>query len=74
MNFRKTHVCSSGWFCKKQTVVSHSSTEAEVISLDAGLREDGIPASGLWDIVIDVLESQAQGNLMRYLKKKQRMS
>ena len=30
--------------CKKQTSVSHSSTEAEIISLDAGLRMDGIPA------------------------------
>ena len=32
------------WMCKKQTSVSHSSTEAEIISLDAGLRMDGIPA------------------------------
>ena len=31
------------WMCKKQTSVSHSSTEAEVISLDAGLRMDVIP-------------------------------
>ena len=27
--------------CKKQTPVSHSSTESEIISLDAGLRLDG---------------------------------
>ena len=33
--------------CKKQTSVSHSSTEAEIISLDAGLRMDGIPALSL---------------------------
>ena len=26
------------WMCKKQTAVSHSSTESEIISLDAGLR------------------------------------
>ena len=32
------------WMCKKQTSVPHSSTEAEIISLDAGLRVDGIPA------------------------------
>ena len=32
--------------CKKQTSVSHSSTEAEIISLDAGLRMDGIPSLG----------------------------
>ena len=28
------------WICKKQTSVSHSSTKAEIISLDAGLRMD----------------------------------
>ena len=28
------------WMCKKQTAVSHSSTESEIISLDAGLRLD----------------------------------
>ena len=38
--------------CKKQTSVSHSSTEAEIISLDAGV--DGIPALSLWDLVIEV--------------------
>ena len=31
--------------CKKQNSVSHSSVESEIISLDAGLRMDGIPAS-----------------------------
>ena len=45
------------WMCKKQTSVSHSSTEAEVISFDAGLRMGGIPALDLWDLVIDVFHS-----------------
>ena len=36
--------------CKKQTSVSHCSTESEVISLDAGLRMDGIPALDPWDL------------------------
>ena len=45
------------WMCKKQTSVSHRSTEAEVISLDAGLRMDGIPALTLWDLVIEVFQS-----------------
>ena len=36
--------------CKKQTSFSHSSTESEIISLDAGLRLDGIPAVDLWDL------------------------
>ena len=43
--------------CKKLTSVSHSSTEAEVISLDAGFRMDGIPALDLWDFVIEVFHS-----------------
>ena len=30
-----------GWSFEKQTAVSHSGTEAEVISLDGGLRLDG---------------------------------
>ena len=35
------------WMCKKQTAVSHSSTESEIISLDTGLRLDGIAYSGI---------------------------
>ena len=38
------------WMCKKQTSDSDSSTEVEIISLDAGLRMDEIPA-------LDLLES-----------------
>ena len=40
------------WMCKKQTSVSHSSTETEIISLNAGLRLDGIPALDLWDLSV----------------------
>ena len=43
------------WMCKKQTSVSHSSTESEIISLDTGLRLDGVPALDLWDITVSVL-------------------
>ena len=43
------------WMCKKQTAVSHSSTESEIISLDTGLRLDGLPALELWDLIISVL-------------------
>ena len=48
----------TSWMCKKQTSVSHSSTEAEIISPDAGLRMDGIPALTLWDLVIEVFRSE----------------
>ena len=45
------------WMRKKQTAVSHCSTESEVLSSDAGLRMDGIPDSDLSDMVIEVLHS-----------------
>ena len=67
----------TSWMCKKQTSVSHSIAEAEIISLDAGLRMDGIPALDLWDLAIEVLHSSpnqinkskdqdSQGNLSRH--------
>ena len=57
------------WMSKKQTSVSHSSTESEIISLDAGLRLDGIPALDLWDLIVADLHgntnqsNQARGDL-----------
>ena len=48
------------WMCKKQTAVFHSSTESEIISLDIGLRLDGMPALELWDRIVSVL-----GNVSR---------
>ena len=42
------------WMRKKQTSVSHSSTESEIISLDTGLRLDGLPALELWDLIVSV--------------------
>ena len=50
--FRSWTFVPISWMCKKQTSVSHSSTEAEIISLDAGLRMDGIPALDLWNLVL----------------------
>ena len=50
------------WMCKKQTSVSHSSTESEIISLDAGLRLDGIPALDLWDLIVSVLGNTTQNH------------
>ena len=48
--------------CKKQTSVSHSSTESDIISLDAGLRLDGIPALDLWDLIVLVLGNTIQNH------------
>ena len=42
------------WLSKKQGAVSHSSSEAEVIALDAATRMEGFSALGLWDTVVDV--------------------
>ena len=50
------------WMCKKQTSVSHSSTESEIISLDAGLRLDGLPALELWDLIVSVLGNTTQNH------------
>ena len=50
----------TSWMCKKQTSVSHSSTESEIISLDAGLRLDGIPALDLWDLIVASLGNTNQ--------------
>ena len=50
------------WMCKRQTLVSHISTESEIISLDAGLRLDGKPALALWDLIVAVLHGNTYQN------------
>ena len=64
------------WKCKKQTSVSHSSTESQIISLDASLWMDGKPALDLWDLIVSVLHGntnqskQIQGDLSTPLTRK----
>ena len=54
------------WMCKKQTSVSHSSTESGIISLDEGLRLDGKTALDLWDLTVAVLHGNTnQSNQAR---------
>ena len=48
------------WMYEKQTAVSHSSTESEIISLDTGLRLDGLLALELWDLIASVFGSVSQ--------------
>ena len=50
------------WMWKKQTSVSHSSTESEIISLDAGLRLDGITTFDVWDLIVAVLYGNTYQN------------
>ena len=59
MRIWKSHMCSNKWDVQRQTCVSHISTNAEIISLDAGLLMDGIPALDLWDLVIEALHSDS---------------
>ena len=54
MRFWKSYICSNEWECKKQTSVSHCSTEAEIIFLDAGLAHGCIRALDLWNLVMEV--------------------
>ena len=56
-----SHTCVPiSWMCKKQTAVSHSSTESEIISLDTGLRLDGLPALESWDLIVSVFGNVSQ--------------
>ena len=60
MHFWESYIFPIRWMCKKQISVAHSSTESEIISLDAGLRLDGIPALDLWDPIVSVLGNTIQ--------------
>ena len=71
MYLRKSNICSHKLNAQEPNI---SSTEPEVILLDAGLRMDGLPALDLWDVVIEVLHSskntktptrQTAGNRLR---------
>ena len=65
MHFGSQTFVPVSWMCKKQTAVSHSSPESEIISLDAGLRLDGIPALDLWDLIVAVLGNTSQSHKER---------
>ena len=52
------------WVCKRQTAVSHSSTEAEVISLDAALRMEGLPSLMLWELIMTVFDPSLRETLV----------
>ena len=53
MYFWKQNNCRT----QKKTSVSYGFTESAIISLDAGLRMDGLLALDLWDMVIEMLRS-----------------
>ena len=45
--------------CKKQTCVSHSSTESEIVAAELGLRTEVLPLLTLWDLVVEVMRGKA---------------
>ena len=47
-----------GAICKSQSAQAHSSTEAEIISLEYGLRTEGLPALIFWDFLLPILRSK----------------
>ena len=56
------HLFQSVGCVRKQTSVSHSSTESEIISRDTGLRLDGNPALDLRDRIVAVLGNTIQSH------------
>ena len=46
-------------FVRKPTALSHSRTEAELVSLDAGSLMEGLPAMNFRVTVVEVLQAQA---------------
>ena len=43
--------------CKKQTCVSHSSTESEIVAAEQGIRTEGLQALAFWELVTEMLST-----------------
>ena len=67
MLFRKSHVCA-----KKLDVQETDTAQQKLnlfLSVDAGLRMDGIPALDLWDLVLEVFHSSSnRTNKTQYVR------
>ena len=44
--------------CKKQTCVSHSSTESEIVAAEQGIRCEGLQVLTFWELVTELLGTQ----------------
>ena len=44
--------------CKKQTCVSHSSTESEIVAAEQAIRTEGLQALAFWELVVELLGTQ----------------
>ena len=59
------------WMCQKQTAISHSSAESEIISPDAVLRMDRFPARQFGECVLETSSTKpAEGNLERHTRER----
>ena len=47
---------------KRQGCVTHSSSEAEIASLDAAVRMMGIPCLQLWDVIVEMFTRDKEEN------------
>ena len=66
MRFWKSYICSDKLDVQETNCrFAQSSTESEIIFLDAGLRLDGIPALDLWDLIVAILGNTNQSNKAR---------
>ena len=58
MCFWKSYICSNKVGCVRNKLQFHTVQQnPKIISLDAGLRLDGIPALELWDLIVLFLEA-----------------
>jgi hypothetical protein len=48
--------------CKKQTCVSHSSTESEIVAAEQGIRTEGLQALAFWELVTELLRTDQPDN------------
>ena len=60
MHLWKSYMCSNKLDVQETNCCSHSSTESEIISLNAVLRLDGLPALELWDLIVSVMGNMTQ--------------
>ena len=60
--FWKSYIDSNKLDVYETNTVSRSSTESEIMSLDGGLRMDGLPALVLWDLIVTVLHGNTHQN------------
>ena len=55
--------CPITWLVKRQGAVTHSSSEAEIVSLDTSLRTLGLPCVIFWDIVVGMFSRDSSDTI-----------